>query len=123
MALSFVYLLARRLLELLRVHRKSGFEKDVEILALRHQLAVLHRQVKRPRLTWSDRAFISLLARLLPRSTWSSFIVTPATILSWHRRLVRRRWTYPNRGPGRPPLPAETIDLVLRLARTRAGAT
>lgn len=73
--------------------------------------------MKRPRLPWSDRALISLLARLLPRSTWFSFIVTPATILSWHRRLVARRWTYPNRGPGRPPLPAGTVELVCRLAR------
>jgi len=116
-ALSFVYLLARRVLEVLRLRRMSEVNKDIEILALRHQLAVLHRQVKRPRLTWSDRAFISLLARLLPRSAWSSFIVTPATILSWHRRLVARRWSYPRKGPGRPPLPTETVELALRLAR------
>jgi hypothetical protein len=66
----------------------SVVEKDVEIFALRHQLALLHRQVKRPRLTWSNRAFISLQAQRLPRSALSSFIVTPATILSWRRRLV-----------------------------------
>jgi transposase InsO family protein len=116
-ALSFLYLLARRLVEMIRVRRMGDVEKEAEILALRHQLAVLNRQVKRPSFTWSDRAVISLLARFLPRSALSSFIVTPATILSWHRRLVRRRWTYPRKGPGRPPLPTHTIEMVLRLAR------
>jgi transposase len=95
----------------------KAFAKDVEIVVLRHQLSVLRRQVKKPRLTWSDRALIALLARLVPRDRWSSFFVTPATILDWHRRLVRRRWTYPSCKPGRPPLPAETVELVLRLAR------
>jgi putative transposase len=116
-ALSFFYLLARRLVELLRVHRMHDIEKDAEILALRHQLSVLQRQMKRPRLTWSDRAFISVLAKLLPRSALSFFIVSPSTILSWHRRLVARRWTYPRKGPGRPRLPAETVEFVCRLAR------
>jgi hypothetical protein len=95
----------------------KAFAKDVEIVVLRHQLSVLRRQVKKPRLTWSDRALIALLVRLVPRERWSSLFVTPATILDWHRRLVRRRWTYPSRKPGRPPLPAETVELVLRLAR------
>jgi hypothetical protein len=94
----------------------KAFAKDVEIVGLRHQLSVLRRQVKKPRLTWSDRALIALLVRLVPRERWSSFLVTPATILDWHRRLVRRRWTYPRRKPGRPLLPAETVELVLRLA-------
>jgi hypothetical protein len=94
----------------------KAFAKDVEIVVLRHQLSILRREVKKPRLTWSDRALIALFARLVPRDRWSSFFVTPATILDWHRRLVRRRWTYPSRKPGRPPLPAETVELVLRLA-------
>ena len=115
-ALSFLYRLARRALELVRVHRMEAIAKDVEILILRHQLSVLRRQVKKPRLTWSDRALIALFSRLVPRERWSSLFVTPATILDWHRRLVRRRWTYPSCKPGRPPLPAETVELVLRLA-------
>lgn len=115
--MSFLYLLARRLFEWLRVHRRDDFEKDAEILALRHQLSVLKRQGQRPRLTRSDRAFISMLAKLLPRSALSSFMVRPAAILAWHHRLVARRWTYPRKNPGRPPLPVETVELVLRLAR------
>jgi putative transposase len=84
---------------------------------LRHQLAILRRQVARPRLTWSDRALIALLAKVVPRQRWSAFLVTPKTILDWHRRLVRRHWTYAHRRPGRPVLPAETVELVCRLAR------
>ena len=95
----------------------DGFAKDAEILVLRHQLAVLRRQVTRPRFTWSDRALIALLAGLVPRERWSAFLVTPKTILDWHRRLVRRRWTYPHRRPGRPALPEETVELIVRLGR------
>jgi transposase InsO family protein len=91
--------------------------KDAEILVLRHQLAVLRRQVARPRFTWSDRAVVALLAGLVPRECWGSFLVTPKTILGWHRALVRRRWTYPHRRPGRPALPDETIQLICRFAR------
>jgi putative transposase len=84
---------------------------------LRHQLAVLQRQGARPRFTWSDRALVSALARLVPRERWASFLVTPETILRWHRALVRRRWTYPHRKPGRPALSQETVELIVRLAR------
>jgi transposase InsO family protein len=91
--------------------------KDAEILVLRHQIAVLRRQVARPRFTWSDRAFVGLLASLVPRERWGSFLVTPQTILGWHRSLVRKRWTYMHRQPGRPSLPKETAELICRLAR------
>ena len=116
MALSFLFLLMRRALEMFLIRRKSSFDKDVEILVLRHQLEILRRKTTRPRFSWADRAFLSLTARLLPRQRWSSLLVTPATILEWQRRIVRRRWTYPNR-PGRPPLDEGTVDLICQLAR------
>ena len=121
MALSFVYRLVRRVAELLRVHRMDTAAKDAEILVLRHQLAVLQRQITRPQFFWSDRALIATLAKLVPREQWAAFLVTPETILRWHRALVRRRWTYPHRGPGRPPLPKETVELIVRLAEENSG--
>ncbi|HMK97511.1 MAG TPA: integrase, partial [Acidimicrobiales bacterium] len=88
-----------------------------EILALRHQLAVLRRQVRRPRFTWPDLALVALLSRLVPREPWRAFLVTPQTVLDWHRSLTRKRWTYPHRQPGRPALPDETAELICTLAR------
>ena len=117
MALSFLYRLVRRVLEGVSVHRMDAVAKDAEILVLRHQLAIMRRQVARPRFTWTDRALVALLAHLVPKQRWAAFLVTPKTILAWHRTLVRRRWTYPHRGPGRPSLRAETVDLICRLAR------
>src|ERR1035437_3739314 len=116
-ALSFLYRLVRRVFEAARVHRLDAAAKDAEILVLRHQLAVLRRQVDCPRFTWSDRAFVALFACLVPRECWRSFLVTPQTILGWHRTLVKKRWTYPHRGPGHPSLPEETVNLICRLAR------
>ena len=107
MALSFLYRLVRRLFEGLRIHCSNSAAKDAEILVLR-------RQVARPRFTWSDSALVALLAGL---ERWGSFLVTPQTILGWHRSLVRRHWTYPHRRQGRPVLPSETVELILRLAR------
>ena len=116
MVFRFVYRLARRALEFAALRLHSLDEKDVEILVLRHQLAVLRRQVARPAFDDGDRAVLALLASVLPRRRWPAFGVQPATILAWHRRLVARRWTYPHKRPGRPPTPAAIGRLVLLLA-------
>jgi putative transposase len=116
-ALSFLYRLVLLVAEAIGIHQNDAVAKDAEILVLRHQLAVLQRQVARPRFTWSDRAFLSALAHLVPRERWESFLVTPETILRWHRALVRRCWTYPHRSRGRPALAQETVQLIVRLAR------
>jgi hypothetical protein len=93
MLCRFVYLLGRRFLDVLSGRFRSRVAKDVEIAVLRHQLEVLRRQVRRPDLEPADRATLALLSGLLPRARWSAFVVTPATILRWHRDLVRRHWT------------------------------
>ena len=96
---------------------RSEHAKDVEIAVLQHQLQVLRRQVKRPELQPADRALLALLSSALSRRRWSIFLVTPATILRWHRRLVTRKWTQPYRRGGRPPLADHLVALILRLAR------
>jgi hypothetical protein len=116
MSASLVYLLLRQVLQMLTRLSRDGGAKDVEILVLRHQVAVLRRQVHRPDLQPADRVVLAVLSRLLPRPHWSVFFVTPATLLRWHRELVARRWTYPHARPGRPPVDAQVRDLVLRLA-------
>ena len=90
--------------------------KELEIVVLRHELAILRRRTRRPAVTWTDRLFLAAASRLLPRARWQSFLVTAATLLRWHRRLVARRWTYARR-TGRPPIRREIRALVLRLAR------
>jgi putative transposase len=95
----------------------DGGREDVEIAVLRHQLMVLRRQVARPRYTPTDRIVLASLARLLSRDRWAIFLVTPATLLRWHRDLVRRRWAYASRRAGRRPLDPDVVELVLRLAR------
>jgi len=95
---------------------RSERANELEILVLRHELQVLRRQVGRPRLRSADRVLLAALGQLLPRKRRRSFLVEPATLLRWHRDLVRRRWTYAGRRPGRPPLAAQTQRLILRLA-------
>ena len=90
---------------------------QIEVLVLRHQVAVLRRQVHRPDLQRADRVLLTALSRVLRRSSWGAFFVTPATLLRWHRTLIARRWSYPHRSPGRPAIPANLRDAVLRLAR------
>jgi hypothetical protein len=110
------FLIVSRLLGLVGLDRSLD-ARDVEIAVLRHQLAVLHRQVTRPRYTPTDRMLLAALARLLPRDRWRTFLVSPMTLLRWHRDLVARRWTYPPTGHRRRTLPDTTVDLVVRLAR------
>ncbi|NJC72898.1 transposase [Planosporangium thailandense] len=116
MSVSLVYLLLRQILQMLTQLARDGGAKDVEILVLRHQVAVLRRQVHRPDLQPADRVVLAVLSRLLPRPRWSVFFVTPATLLRWHRELFARHWTYPHARPGRPPVDKQVRDLVLRLA-------
>jgi len=112
-ALAFV--VVRRVLGLVGLGPAPD-AKDVELAVLRHQLMVLRRQVARPRFAPSDRMVLAMLARLLPRDRWPVFLVTPGTLLRWHRELVARRWTYPQTGRRRG-VPAAVVEVVLRLAR------
>jgi putative transposase len=114
---SLVYLALRRSLELVLLCCRSAQAKEIEILVVRHELAVLRRQHPRPRLQLTDRALLAALSRLLPRAGWSVFLVRPKTLLRWHRRMVARRWTYRLTAKGRPAVPGEVQQLVVRLAR------
>ena len=115
MLFSLLCFLVRRLLG---AGGRRPEEKDIELLVLRHQLKVLQRQVARPRLKRLDRVLLAAASRAMARSSWSSFVVRPETLLRWHRELVRRKWTYRRTGqPGRPPIEPDVRDLIVRLGR------
>jgi len=114
---TFVYLVGRNLLALVWLLARPRRSKELEILLLRHELAVLRRQSVRPRLTRADRALFAALSRAVPRSAWTNLAVKPDTLLRWHRQLVARRWTYAHRNAGRPPLERSLRELIVRLAR------
>ena len=113
---SVALMVVRRVLAVLRCGVTPD-ANEVEIAVLRHQLAVLRRQVPRPRYTPADRMLLATLAQLLPRQRWPVFLVTPSTLLRWHRQLVARRWTYPHIGRDARSLDQQVVDLVVRLAR------
>ncbi len=95
---------------------RTSASKDIELLVLRHEVAVLRRTNPQPRLDWAHRVLFAALVRRLPRALRAYRLVTPNTILGWHRRLVRRRWIYPHR-TGRPPIEDVLVALVVRMAR------
>ena len=112
MLLSFAYFAFGAILRLLVGGRRGEFDKDIELIVLRHQLTVLRRRGERPKLKPADRAFIAALARLLPYQRRHRLAVTPQTLLRWHRELVRRKWAYPQRKAGRPPTGRALRELV-----------
>jgi transposase InsO family protein len=115
-----LYLMFVRLTGWLALLARSSASKDAELLVLRQELAVLRRQHPRPKLDWADRAVLAALARLLSRPQRAARLVTPGTLLAWHKRLVRWRWTYRHRS-GRPPVDARVAELIGQMARENPG--
>jgi len=120
-AFGLVYLMLARVLSWLALLARSDGAKNIEILVLRHEVAVLRRNNPRPRMSWLDRAVLSALGRLLPPPLRRLRLVSPRTLLRWHAHLVARRWTYRRRRPGRPPTAPPIRALVLRMARENPG--
>ena len=123
MVLSFLYVAFVRVVQLVRLSCRAQDDLAIEIVMLRHEVAVLRRQVDRPALRPADRALLAGLSRLVSRARRGGFFVQPATLSRWHRDLVRRRWTYPHRRSGRPTVAACTAALVVRLARENPTET
>ncbi|MFD1045229.1 hypothetical protein ACFQ1S_06305, partial [Kibdelosporangium lantanae] len=115
MSVRLIYRLVGQGLSWLALLARSSASKDAEILALRHEVAVLRRTNPKPRLSWPDRAVLAALARMLPKALRVHRIVTPGTLLRWHRRLIAARWRQP-KPPGRPPIGDELVALIARLA-------
>src|SRR6266705_1229591 len=116
MTFKLLYLILWQLTGWLGLLARSQVSKDVELLVLRHEVVVLRRQVARPCPSWPDRAVLSALTRLLPKQRRRHRLVTPETLLRWHRQLLKRHWTKPHRPPGRPAIPAQLRRLILRMA-------
>jgi putative transposase len=111
-----IYRFLATLLSWLALSARSSASKNAEILILRQEVAVLRRGNPKPRIGWADRALLAALAQILPKVLRTHRIVTPGTLLRWHRRMVTRKWTQP-RAPGRPPLAGELAGLIVKLAR------
>ena len=115
-ALRFLYGITGVIWGTVLILLRSDAALKMEVLVLRQEVAILRRQVPHPRLDHGERALLARLSRVLPRARWDAFIVRPATLLSWHRRLVAKRWTYPHRKPGRPGIPKGLRGQVVRMA-------
>ena len=115
-SLRLLYLIFNRLLSWLALLGRTSSSKDIELLVLRHEVAILRRTNPRPRLDWADRAVLAALIRRLPAVLRGHRLVTPATVLRWHRQLVTKKWTYPNDSGG-PPLDPALAALIERMAR------
>src|SRR5918912_1671407 len=124
MLASLLYAVVRLLLDLALLRCRSSAARDLELLALRHELRVLRRRTKRIAWRPGDRLVLTALSRCLPRADWHAFLIRPETLLRWHRELVRRQWAAfgRRRRPGRPPLPATSRALILQLAQANRPA-